>query len=288
MKPIIRFVLLVFCVVTLAYVQQFHSFPLSEEVEKWGQVGDYFGGLLNPVISAGTLFVAVAVWQLQKNELSATQNELRIQRGQQRFFDMLNVYYRTVDLISSSYIRTINKLASDPIKSMNRGDGLHEELGSEHITLTGKAALARKREMLEAGEPDGYLIEGYPTINWKNTVDSSINLKSPENIESLTLLKNEWTLSQSTLVLSHYFRTLLFLLKESEFLLGSEEHRRYVALFVAQLSDDELTLIAYYLWLDPHGADLLPMAKQYSLLQNMPTHSKETFTAVLPLAVFTT
>ena len=256
-----------------------------KSIKKLGEVGDFVGGMLNPVIAGCTLVVALAVWRLQKTELSETKKELQIQRGQQRFFDLLNVYYRTVDSISSGYDRKITRLARDYLEQITKGLGVHEELGSEHISLTGKAALAHKREILESGEANEY-DDNYPTINWNATVHKCVDQAATDNTEAMTLLRDEWKFAQSELVLSHYFRTLQLLLKESESLLGVNEHWRYVALFVAQLSDDELTLIAYYLWLDPRGSEMLPMAKQYGLLQNMTTKSKKIFLAILPSPVF--
>ncbi len=47
---------------------------LSEDASKWGTFGDYFGGLLHPVISACTLFVAVGVWKFQEKEVSPHHN----------------------------------------------------------------------------------------------------------------------------------------------------------------------------------------------------------------------
>lgn len=255
-----------------------------KSIKKLGEVGDFVGGMLNPVISGCTLVVALAVWRLQKIELSETKRELQIQRGQQRFFDLLNIYYRTVDSISSNYVRSVSRLASNPVESLSRGTSPYEEVGSEFISLTGKAALAYKRKGLEAGLGDEHFDDEYPTIDWKATVDRCT--RAPLNVEAANSLRQEWKFAQSELLLSHYFRTLLLLLKEAESLLGADEHRRYVALFVAQLSDDELALVAYYLWLDPLGSEMLPMAKQYGLLQNMTTESKKIFLAVLPSPVF--
>lgn len=262
-----------------------HIPPSIKAIKKLGEVGDFVGGMLNPVISGCTLVVAFAVWRLQKTELTETKRELQIQRGQQRFFDLLNVYYRTVESISSSYVRPVNKLAKNPMESMQEAGSIYEQVGSEHITLIGKAALAHRKK-LEAGEPDEYFDDEYPTINWKSTVTQAAALGSLDSATAVEQLKKEWIFAQSSLVLSHYFKTFRLLLNEAESLLGSEEHRRYVAIFIAQLSDDELMLIGYYLWLDPNGNDMLPMAKQYGLLQSISDHGRKIFAAVLPLEVF--
>lgn len=95
-------------VLTLAavgsYAYTFHAWPTHERPEAWGTFGDFVGGLLNPVIAACTLFVALGVWKLQKTELLETQAALKDQaktaeqqRSEQRFFDVLNLYFRTLD-----------------------------------------------------------------------------------------------------------------------------------------------------------------------------------------------
>lgn len=47
------------------------------EVKNIGVFGDFFGGLLNPLISFCALIAIVKTFELQKNELSSTQNSLR-------------------------------------------------------------------------------------------------------------------------------------------------------------------------------------------------------------------
>lgn len=38
-------------------------FATNDKAEKLGQLGDFFGGLLNPLVSILTLFVAISVWR---------------------------------------------------------------------------------------------------------------------------------------------------------------------------------------------------------------------------------
>jgi hypothetical protein len=97
---------LIFCITLVFYWFNFHYLSTSTEV--WGQFGDYIGGLLNPVISGCTLIVAISVWRLQENELKRTQELLELQikkvdqdRSEQRFFDLMNIYQKVVDGITS-------------------------------------------------------------------------------------------------------------------------------------------------------------------------------------------
>lgn len=90
-------------VLALAYWGGWSIHP-NAKAEELGQLGDFFGGLLNPLVSALTLSVAISVWRLQKDELELTRKELENsrlamqeqaataeqQRQEQRFFDLLN------------------------------------------------------------------------------------------------------------------------------------------------------------------------------------------------------
>lgn len=58
------------------YAWNFHNLPINENAGAWGTFGDYMGGLLNPLISLFTLFVAVEVLRLQRQELKMTRKEL--------------------------------------------------------------------------------------------------------------------------------------------------------------------------------------------------------------------
>ncbi len=68
------------------------------EAAAWGQLGDFMGGILNPLISACTLVVAVMVWSLQKKELLKSQSALAAQernaaqqQDKQTFFKLLRL-----------------------------------------------------------------------------------------------------------------------------------------------------------------------------------------------------
>jgi Putative phage abortive infection protein len=56
--------------------------PLSSDQAVWGQFGDFFAGILNPLISFFTLMVASKVWLLQRNISSEQQQELVVTRSE--------------------------------------------------------------------------------------------------------------------------------------------------------------------------------------------------------------
>lgn len=95
-------------VTLLVYIFFFASSGISKDPGDWGTLGDYFGGLMNPVVSYATLVVAYAVWKQQREELRETKVALEKQaktaeqqRQEQRFFDLLRVYNQTLDSYTS-------------------------------------------------------------------------------------------------------------------------------------------------------------------------------------------
>ncbi len=75
-KGLVLLAISAFVILALAYLLTFRTSYLSTNPDSWGQFGDYIGGLLNPLISGCTLFVAINVWRLQKDELAATRQTL--------------------------------------------------------------------------------------------------------------------------------------------------------------------------------------------------------------------
>ena len=101
LSELIKVVYMIGVIVFVAYFVFFTFFQdarISTDPGDWGTLGDYFGGLLNPVVSLATLMVAYAVWKQQKDELRQTKEALEEQartaeqqRQEHRFFDCLYV-----------------------------------------------------------------------------------------------------------------------------------------------------------------------------------------------------
>lgn len=86
-----------------------HNLLNFREAAAWGQLGDFIGGILNPFISLLTLFIAVRVWRLQKQELIATRNLLSVQKLEQTLFALIDQIRQSLQLFST-------------LKSWNRSD----------------------------------------------------------------------------------------------------------------------------------------------------------------------
>jgi hypothetical protein len=210
-------------------------------IEKLGQMGDFFGGILNPLVSALTLFVAISVWQLQKKELKATQKALdeqaktaEQQRQEQRFFDLLNVYQRTVDSITFA-------------SQMNQSPVQH----------TGKGAIAELYRNNASSIKDFDANGLHPATN---------HFPDQTNND----LKRIWNHETIAPLFDHYFRVIFHILTEAETLLG-DQNTRYIQLFRAQLSRTELIILGFNLWLNDESLNMIPLAEKYGLLKHLPT-----------------
>jgi hypothetical protein len=225
------------------------SLPIHGSGEKLGQMGDFFGGLLNPLVSLLTLIVAISVWQLQKKEVEETRKTLEEQaktaeqqRQEQRFFDLLNVYYRTVEVVSFTH-------------AFLKGRDLIKQ------DYAGKAAMTAW-----LGNADS--LSNF-ALNRGDAVPGQSYVPNSTEIQNMDRMIVQWKGNDALNHFSSYFRVVKHLLTEAEGLLG-EQHHRYIALFRSQLSRSELVLLAYHLWLDPDSTQTLPLAGSYALLTDLP------------------
>lgn len=51
--------------------------PLSESPEHWGQMGDFLGGMLNPILAFASFLALLYTIKIQSDELTLTRNELK-------------------------------------------------------------------------------------------------------------------------------------------------------------------------------------------------------------------
>ncbi|UOO92690.1 putative phage abortive infection protein [Vitreoscilla stercoraria] len=69
----------VFCIAVLAgvaYFLHFGGYEIQKEAASWGAMGDYFGGILNPLIAGCALYVLIKSFKVQKQELKEARDEL--------------------------------------------------------------------------------------------------------------------------------------------------------------------------------------------------------------------
>lgn len=255
-----------FLFLLLFYAIAFASWGWSHSPEAWGQLGDYLGGILNPLVALCALIALVVSIRLQKAELAATRAELASakavaeeqaktaeqQRREQRFFDVLRLYQET--LRSVEFERAVDA-------------GVRSYSGKSAFQY-----IANLRYRTSAG---GSLPNNIPLL-----LQESAPINEAEN-EKFSAAMEQWAS-----LLDHYFRVIFLLLREAEPTLGSE-HFRYVKYLRAQLSKDELQLLAINMLFDPEGERMVPWAEKYGLLKHLPAGRLRNYAeSKLPLKIF--
>ena len=81
-------------VVVLVYLFRFGGYSISKEPADWGALGDYFGGVLNPIFAFFAFFafvILVVSLKVQTKELKATTDEMRnANNAQERLLQQQN------------------------------------------------------------------------------------------------------------------------------------------------------------------------------------------------------
>jgi len=82
----VKYLPIYICVVIITLIlvyfvpRWFYSMPYSLEPSVWGAIGDFFGGILNPVLSVLTILLLVRSLQMQSKELLDASSEMRLTR----------------------------------------------------------------------------------------------------------------------------------------------------------------------------------------------------------------
>jgi hypothetical protein len=80
------------------YVRQFSGFDISDTPEHWAQLGDYIGGLLNPILSFISILLLVHSLSLQREsnkevqkQFFAAQKSELVRAFESKFFGMIKI-----------------------------------------------------------------------------------------------------------------------------------------------------------------------------------------------------
>ncbi|MFJ5537361.1 putative phage abortive infection protein [Vreelandella titanicae] len=206
----------------------------------FGEWGDFFGGVLNPILTFLTFMGLLITIVIQQSELKESRKEFK------RSADALNEQSRSMK--KQNFENTLFQMLALHNDIVNSIDLTDKETG---ITTTGRdcfrvfytrlARIYRKKE---------------------NNANGST---TPEILIS-NAYKAFWRVHQTEL--AHYFRYLFNVIKfidESNFSDGP-----YIKLIRAQLSDSEL-FILFYNSQTEQGKKFVEYIEKYSLFDNMPT-----------------
>lgn len=101
---LVVFVIFVAAIPVVIYLNNFSSRELSPNPEQWGQLGDYVGGLINPILGFATLISVLYAIFLQRTELGDAKDALANQSALMdeqifdgKFFNMLSLFNESVN-----------------------------------------------------------------------------------------------------------------------------------------------------------------------------------------------
>lgn len=243
--------LIVGSIITLVLLLYFSNFHVSVSVENgdWGTFGDFFGGILNPVIASFALYWLITSVNLQIQELKKTndalettvetaqrqQNQVSIQNFESLFFQLLSTQNNITNNIQAGSSGTFIKLVGKELQN--------RELKESTLNYVKKFSMPER-----------------PAQKGKESIKDQI-------IFYKVFVNQPWEFFYNKAVddyFGSYFRTTFQIIKiidQNEFLISlkenrndqfSKEQKKYFDIFRAQLSSYELEAI-FFNCLSSHG-----------------------------------
>lgn len=205
----------------------------------FGEWGDFFGGVLNPLFTLLTFTGVLITIVLQQTELSETRAEMK----------------RSADALQQQNSQIQRQIFESTFFQML---SLHQSLVSGIDLVDDDGKVTRGRDCFNVF---------YTRLNkvYRKNLDKA---QGRHHDDEVLRLSYELFWRNHQVELGHYFRYLYNLvryIKESEFADGP-----YIRMVRAQLSDQETLMIFYNCIASEYGAKFKDLAIEFSLLDNMP------------------
>jgi hypothetical protein len=224
---------LLFAVVVGVYAKIFIG-PLSLDHDKWGQFGDYVGGVLNPLLAFFGLIALLVTIRLQVKELKLSTRELSK--------SAVALQRQNAALVHQNFESTFFQL-------LRRVGWLAE--ATKFGILSGRAAL---KEMYISHLQNEYYL---PLVS------------KGGNAGEVAVKAYELFYDRHHDTLGHYFRTLYHLFTFiDKSILKEEDKAIYANIARAQLSTYELCLL-FYNGASKHGERFKPLLEKYGILKHV-------------------
>lgn len=205
------FALIVIACVAGKYISVFSTYVLNDQ-EKWGQFGDYFGGVLNPILSFFA-FIALLVTlrtQFVANEASERRHDEQLR--EQRLFQLVGLMNENA---LSTKIVTLAYVGSTPDEYAFGHQAQHYALGNLRDSLSRRvrAAISPSTD-LQLFESVERAFKKWRRTNWPSiglyvdsvflVLDFILREKSSENFKRFALKTLRVQLSESERLLLWY------------------------------------------------------------------------------------
>lgn len=245
----------------MAHYTSFRGQGVSGDPQHWGQLGDYVGGLVNPVVGLATVILVFLTLLLQRHELQASLAELKrsnesaaIQSFEQSLFSWL-----------SSYHELIGQARHD-----GNEEGRAAMIAWYRPNFAGQAVVVHEFMAAAGG------VEALQIIDPQNLLNE-LEMNLPRSDERLGVLENLFRRARSQFggvhklyraELEPALETLFHLVRWiDQSNLSNEQKWHYASLVGAQISWIEQAFIFYFCFDGyPQFAELV---NRYALLSNL-------------------
>jgi len=271
--------------ITRAYFVKYGEVP--GDPASWGQLGDYLGGVLNPVFGFLSVFALLVALVLQTRELklsreslALSQEELKLTREEQaKAAEALALQNKAIQKQSFeqtffAWLGTYRQILGEVQEREKRGrealkDMWQRELSGEYISgwdtlgLEGNSTIPQALVSIGINSLNEARVEHYPVI-------------SRATGETWGMLYQTFEIQLDSL-----YRVLYRLLKwidgqPAEFLSDNDKWL-YVGIVRSQLSWIEMVFL-FYNGMSARGAKFKPLIERYALFDNLTIHSDKLLT----------
>jgi uncharacterized membrane protein len=96
---ILLVVTIIAAIILCSYLYAFLSYDwvVSKDPLHWGPLGDYFGGMLNPIIALAALFALIRATKFQKSEFNATRVHLEREAKKNEIYRLITRIEKRID-----------------------------------------------------------------------------------------------------------------------------------------------------------------------------------------------
>ncbi|WP_200903750.1 putative phage abortive infection protein [Delftia tsuruhatensis] len=257
--------LIVVCVlytatVTFLIYRTFEQVLPEKDMSKWGQVGDYFGGMLNPFFGLITVILVIYSIHVQRIEFRQSTNALNISNTstikssfESSLFAWLGNYRDLVQQIAidGNHGRSaINHLVETKLSTLSL-------MKRSHSGSTAELAAVIEVHYLER------VIDNYDNISLEESQYYDDKLKEAARIYDKLYIENRAQLDAPIRTLYRLYKWI-----DASQNISTDEKWHYSSLIRAQLSWPELIII-FYNCQTKNGERFAGLVNKYALLDNL-------------------
>ncbi|MCG3675602.1 putative phage abortive infection protein [Aliarcobacter butzleri] len=258
------------------------------DIDKLGAFGDFFGGMINPLLTFCTFMALLMTIILQQKELSLTReelsetkkatkdsaqalreqsNSLKIQNFETTFFSMINLHNQIINNVDLLKLR--NPAGHEPAQKLKLTD---KEINGELQATKTKASPEKYYYTILDEKVD---IEEDNDYNGKKAIlklfeicNAYIKQKESKNIKEL--YDNFY--KEYNVIIGHYFRNFYQILKfvNKKYKNKYKKQKFYTNILRAQLSNAELGLLLINAISDHGSKELLPLLIKFQFMEPLP------------------